>query len=124
MNPELNSRVETRDVHRKYVMIAMSSFVVLLMLGVTSAWLLFRHQLKAQLASAAGYSTATFPLPQLQPSPPALLATLHAQEDKALHAYSWVDGQHQIARIPIERAMQLAAKKNLIPSQRSSSNAP
>jgi len=53
------------------------------------------------------------PEPRLQVSPREDLQTLHAAEDAVLNQYGWVDRQAQIVRVPIERAMQMLAKRGL-----------
>lgn len=50
------------------------------------------------------------PKPRLQPDPEADLAAYTRQKRALLHDYRWLDREHGIARIPIERAMQLLAR--------------
>ena len=58
-------------------------------------------------------------VPKLQVSPPADLQKFRAQEDVELNTYGWIDKQRGIARIPIERAMEiLAGETNAMPNQR------
>jgi hypothetical protein len=45
--------------------------------------------------------------------PGASLAELRAAEDSDLNSYGWVDRKSGIARIPIERAMQLLLERGL-----------
>src|SRR4051812_2708799 len=47
--------------------------------------------------------------PRLQAYPRLELQTVLAQEREVLHQYQWVDREHGIARIPIERAMEIMA---------------
>lgn len=44
--------------------------------------------------------------PQLQINPTADLAAHREAERRALTSYGWVDRQHGVVRIPIDRAMQ------------------
>lgn len=54
------------------------------------------------------------PGPQLQFFPPtADIHDLHVWEDQMLHGYAWVDEQQGVARIPIERAMEILAQRGL-----------
>jgi hypothetical protein len=53
------------------------------------------------------------PEPRLETSPPANLAELRAAEEKALTNYGWVDREKGVARIPIERAMEIIAQRGL-----------
>ncbi|HZO23861.1 MAG TPA: SCO family protein [Steroidobacteraceae bacterium] len=52
---------------------------------------------------------AAIPTPRLQPNPHIDLAHERSREQALLERYQWVDRQAGIARIPIERAMQLLA---------------
>ena len=53
------------------------------------------------------------PAPQLQTNPQADLEKLRAEEESKLNGYSWVDRQTGVVRIPIERAMELIARRGL-----------
>ncbi|HVI78539.1 MAG TPA: hypothetical protein VM715_10325 [Candidatus Acidoferrum sp.] len=54
-----------------------------------------------------------FPQPRLLTKPGASLAELRAAEDADLNSYGWVDRNAGIARIPIDRAMQLLLARGL-----------
>lgn len=49
------------------------------------------------------------PAPRLQADPRADLETLRARDARLLGTYGWVDREAGIARIPIERAMEILA---------------
>lgn len=53
------------------------------------------------------------PEPRLQVSPRADLAALRRAEERLLHSYGWVDREKNIARVPIERAMEMVVQKGL-----------
>ncbi|HZE14015.1 MAG TPA: hypothetical protein VE086_09670 [Chthoniobacterales bacterium] len=53
------------------------------------------------------------PEPRLQANPIPEMNQLRASEDKKLNSYGWIDKQHGIARIPIDRAMDLVAQRGL-----------
>jgi len=53
------------------------------------------------------------PQPRLQVRPKADLDVLHEMERERLTSFGWVDGNRQIVRIPIERAMGLLAERGL-----------
>ncbi|HEY4272989.1 MAG TPA: hypothetical protein VGM65_13385 [Candidatus Udaeobacter sp.] len=57
--------------------------------------------------------TAEFPQPRLIVKPGATFADLRAAEDAELNSYGWVDRSAGIARIPIDRAMQLILERGL-----------
>jgi hypothetical protein len=54
-----------------------------------------------------------FPQPRLLIKPGASLAELRTAEDTDLNSYGWVDRTAGIARIPIDRAMQLLLERGL-----------
>jgi hypothetical protein len=58
-----------------------------------------------------------FPEPQLQKTEILDLKALHAEEDKLLNGYAWVDPKQGIVRIPVDRAIEVLAKRGL-PSRR------
>ncbi len=51
--------------------------------------------------------------PLLQAVPAHELAAQRARERELLDTYGWVDRENRIARIPIERAMELLARRGL-----------
>lgn len=53
------------------------------------------------------------PEPRLQPDPAADWQTFHASELQRLNSYGWVDQRAGIARIPIDRAMDLLLERGL-----------
>ncbi len=60
-------------------------------------------------ALAAASESHTPPAPRLQADPVADILELRAREDAALNSFGWVDREAGIARIPIERAIELTA---------------
>ena len=54
-----------------------------------------------------------FPEPRLLIKPGANLAELRATEESDLNSYGWIDQSSGIARIPIDRAMQLLLERGL-----------
>jgi len=57
------------------------------------------------------------PQPRLQPDPEADLAAYTRQKHVLLHDYRWLDRNRSIARIPIERAMQLLSQPGSLPDR-------
>jgi hypothetical protein len=53
------------------------------------------------------------PAPRLQVDPKADLDRLRAEERERLSTYGWADRERRIARIPVERAMELLAERGL-----------
>ena len=57
------------------------------------------------------------PEPRLQVKAPQELKSLQATEQEVLATYGWVNKEAGIARIPIERAMQLVLERGLPPAK-------
>jgi len=57
-------------------------------------------------------STAPDAAAILQPAPAADLKSYRGEKRSELDSYGWVDRQAGVARIPIERAMELTAGRN------------
>jgi hypothetical protein len=53
------------------------------------------------------------PEPRLQQAPITDLHEMRAAEDKILNSYGWIDQQHGIVRVPIDRAIDLLAQRGL-----------
>lgn len=58
-----------------------------------------------------------YPPPRLQQSPASDMDTYRRQMDEAANSYGWVDRKKEIARVPIERAMELALEKGALKSR-------
>jgi hypothetical protein len=56
---------------------------------------------------------ARFPQPRLQSNAAADLEKLRGAEDETLATYGWVDRNAGIARMPIDRAMQMVAERGV-----------
>src|SRR2546429_466170 len=56
---------------------------------------------------------ARFPQPRLETNERLEINDLRLQEEKTLNSYGWIDQQAGVARIPIERAMELLAQRGL-----------
>jgi hypothetical protein len=56
---------------------------------------------------------ATFPQPRLETNERLEINDFRLQEEKTLNSYGWVDQNAGIARIPIDRAIQLLAQRGL-----------
>jgi hypothetical protein len=54
-----------------------------------------------------------YPSPELQVDPTADLDRLQAEQRGRLTGYAWVDRDHGLARIPIDRAMELIAGRSV-----------
>jgi hypothetical protein len=61
------------------------------------------------------------PKPRLQAHPQADLAKFRAEKQAPLSGYAWTNAQHDYARIPIQRAMQIYAAQHAHPASPSTS---
>jgi len=55
------------------------------------------------------------PGPRLQPSPPRDMDELRAKDRETLTTYGWVDRAGGVARIPVDRAIDILAERGLGP---------
>jgi hypothetical protein len=53
------------------------------------------------------------PGPNLQPNPSADLAAFRAAEEAELATWAWVDKERAVARVPVERALEIVARRGL-----------
>lgn len=53
------------------------------------------------------------PGPNLQPNPSADLTAFRAAEEAELATWAWVDREKAVARVPVERALEIVAKRGL-----------
>jgi hypothetical protein len=72
----------------------------------------FRFMLSQEGGKAAEIVKAP-PKPQLEVVPTVELKSFKAAEDQELSTYGWVDQQKGVVRIPIDRAIDMLAKKGL-----------
>jgi len=59
--------------------------------------------------------TGQFPEPRLQRNTTYDMTKFRDDEDRGISAYSWVDPKASIARIPIDRALDIVAQRGLPP---------
>lgn len=56
------------------------------------------------------------PQPRLQSNPARDMERLRQSEDGVLSSYGWMDREHGVTRIPIDRAIELTAERGLPPA--------
>ncbi len=66
----------------------------------------------------------TPPDPRLEPYPLAPRLKLRAEEEEILTTYGWVDKDRGLARVPIDRAMELLVQRGLPPAKPMPATAP
>ena len=64
------------------------------------------------------------PTPVLQTNPRDDLLALRATEQLVLGTYAWIDKERGLVRIPIEKAMDLTAKRGLLARPKSTGDSP
>lgn len=110
---------ELSDVNLKFFASVMVGLFILLLMGM-SVGLWYQNAMTEQQRAAetppwplAGTRPQRPPEPRLQEAPANELEKFHAEEDKVLNNYEWVDAKTGIVRIPIERAIELTAQRGL-----------
>ena len=84
-----------------------------------AVWLLFQYFNAREARTVfteyplASQESRVPPEPRLQTNPREDLGNLRTREGQALSSYGWVDKNAGVARIPIERAMQLVVERGL-----------
>jgi hypothetical protein len=75
-------------------------------------------------STLAGTRSSIPPEPRLQNTPFDELRRMRAEEDAALDSYGWVDRKAGIVRIPIEQALEIAARGGATGEAATKSEAP
>jgi hypothetical protein len=115
-----DTTVGDRDVDSRVII----RFVLALVVGTVAVsglvWLLSRYFRDQLLKKDPGLSPVVAenpqqaaPGPRLQSDPNADMAALRAEESAALSGWAWLTPDKTLARIPVERAMELALEKGL-----------
>jgi hypothetical protein len=104
------ARHEVSDVAFRPILIGLASTgIVLAGLAALALWLypssITDHTIALPLPR--------YPDPQLQPDPPADMRAFLARELKMLNGVGWVDQEHGIVHIPVERAMQDVVRRGV-----------
>ena len=79
-------------------------------------WLFWRYEGEAKRADPPQSPLTVVelpPPPRLEVDPGADLARLRRTEGRTLSSYGWIDRQQGLARLPIERAIELLAQRGL-----------
>ena len=106
---------EPMDVAGRPVLAGAIGLVVVLLLVAGGQLLLLRHFAERGRDGATLAETPaeprTPPEPRLLVDPRSALLELRAEEDALLNGYAWVNREAGIVHIPIERAIDVLAKK-------------
>jgi hypothetical protein len=107
---------EQRDVNVPVVAcsaLALAAIVVAIFISVHWLQKFFNAERTARATSLTTVTASLPPEPRLQSDPASDLERFQKQQDAILNSYGWVDEKAGIARIPIERAMDLIAEHGL-----------
>ena len=114
-NPETHH--ESRDVNVSAIIRFILGLVGLLVVSIFGLWGLFAYYQAHFAQPAPPFAGVDVdarklpPEPRLQASPQIDLREMRAAEDQILNHYAWVDPDHGVVRIPIERAIDLMAQR-------------
>jgi hypothetical protein len=108
------SDVSLRGIFLFTGILAASSVAILLLLGGLMA-LFARQERRLEQLRPPMFTdeSGQFPAPRLQGNPAVDTAEFLARARKTLNSYGWVDRKAGIARIPIDRAIEILAQKGL-----------
>ena len=120
----LERKHESRNPRASAILFVAALVVITMLICAATVWLMIgaleRKRPLDRSVSARGVITTPspqfferFPSPNLQLSPHEDLKALRAREDAELNGYGWVDRSNRIARIPVQRAMDLIAQNGL-----------
>jgi hypothetical protein len=106
---------EGADLHLRNVVKVAALLAATLVASILILLLFFRHmekQYPGRTSEAAPEvrESQLPPIPRLQTHPLQDLQAVRAVEDSHLDRYAWIDREHGMAQIPIERAMVLWTK--------------
>ncbi len=76
-------------------------------------WLRDSAGRRAEPSSPLSITQEPIPGPRLLVEPQLAMKTMRQQEEARLKSYGWIDQERGIAHIPIERAIDMLAKKGL-----------
>jgi hypothetical protein len=118
-SPDTHGQVghETTDASAFYVglfALALALMIALVLLFLVGMF--WRFEVSAERADPVASPVAgdqTPPEPRLQTQPSAELAQLRHNEDEKLGSYQWIDQQQGIVQIPVDRAIDILARRGL-----------
>lgn len=111
MSEHPNPGYETKDVNTRGVFLTGLGLAIALVI-VLGATGLFFHSLDIQKPLTTATPVIP-PEPRLQVDPANDLHTMQATQQAILNSYDWVDEGNGIARIPIDRALEIIAAQGL-----------
>ena len=119
---------EGADLHIRNVVRVAALLAITLVTSILILVLFFQHLEstypgRTSEAEPVVQNSQLPPIPRLQTNPLRDLQAVRAVEDSHLDRYAWIDRQHGVAQIPIERAMILWTQSYSVTQPASSTNA-
>jgi hypothetical protein len=111
-----------------YFLVTLLAITALCMVGLKGLYAFLDHRVretqpavnplvtnapKDTLHIRPGYPQTAFPSPRLEEDERGQLTSIRQAQDDTLYTYGWVDEKAGIARIPIDRAMDLLVQRGL-----------
>lgn len=104
------ARHEASDVAPSFIIAALASaFVLLILCAMLALWLFPNSSVDRRLT----LPLPVFPSPRLQVDPRTDMQAFLQQETKLLNSSGWVDQAHGISHIPIDEAMRRIAAQGI-----------
>lgn len=110
--PEARPPAESRDASARAI-VWFGVGLVLTLIVAFAAVHFFERALRHDMPDTPPAPAAAFGSPPLQTAASEDLARFREEQAAKIHSYGWVDRRQGIIRIPIERAMELVAKRGL-----------
>ncbi len=109
---------ELCDLSPKYIVMFGGSLALVIVIVFWVSFALMHYYYGVEEASQPRPSPLAFnqppmPEPRLIVTPGEEMMRLRKDEDSILQSYAWIDKQQGVARIPIERAIEILAQKGL-----------
>jgi hypothetical protein len=102
------SMSESPEVANGVVVLAVAGFLLLVLTAMAGLFIYIKFSVPSVFHAPVARN---FPAPQLQTSPHADLIRLERQQRAALTHTEWVDKDKGVARIPIDDAIRVIAKR-------------
>lgn len=112
------STYEVRDTHFRGLLYTGLGLLALMGLNLAISWMAYQYFEDSSVQPGEFPKTFTTPetvppAPVLQSNPHADLVRLRAREDSVLTGYAWVNRPAGLARVPVDRAMELLLRQGL-----------
>lgn len=105
---------ESQDAKGKWVSLVGVGFAGVLIVLALFLWWIFGSKIKNWQSTSSLYSVDRFPEPRLLESPGVKLAEVEGRAHREAISYSWTDSSRREAKVPIERALEITARRGLI----------